>query len=99
MSDVRQGLVARLSRLPGVMTGESMFGHGLAYWVNGTEIAHFEGDGIVEVRLTKAVIRGRRGELKVDPRVELRRSGADWIIVRFREPSDVDFVVDLVRRA
>jgi len=76
-----------------------MFGTGDAYWCNGKEIAHFENDAVIEVRLTKAVIRERRDALKADARVELRPSGADWITVRLTSPPDVTFVVDLVRAA
>ena len=76
-----------------------MFGHGDAYWANGKEIAHFEADGVIEVRLTRAVISARRPALKADERVDLRRSGADWITVRFKTSKDAAFVVDLVAAA
>jgi hypothetical protein len=73
-----------------------MFGHVTAYWVNGKEVAHFETDSVIEVRLTKAEIRLRRDVLTSDSRVTLRPSGADWLTIRFRWPEDLDFVVDLV---
>ena len=76
-----------------------MFGTGDAYWCNGKEIAHFESDTVIEVRLTKAEIRERRERLEADPRVELRPSGADWITVTLASTRDVAFVVDLVRVA
>jgi hypothetical protein len=75
---------------------ESMFGPRMAYWVNGKEVAHFESESVIEVRLTKAVIRGMRADFKADPRIELRPSGADWITVTFASPHDVAFVVELV---
>jgi hypothetical protein len=89
----------RLAAIDGVAVSESMFGHGDAYWVNGKEIAHFEGVGVLEVRLTRAVIRERRADLKADPRVELRPSGADWITLRFDNERDAAFVVELVATA
>ncbi|MEY2459251.1 MAG: hypothetical protein QOG30_1081 [Acidimicrobiaceae bacterium] len=57
-------LERRLSRITGVVVSDSMFGDGDAYWVNGKEIAHFEGDGVIEVRLTKA-------EMPLADRVEM----------------------------
>jgi hypothetical protein len=89
-------LHSRIGEIDGVMPSGSMFTGGDAYWVNGKEIAHFEGDGEIEIRLTKAVIRERRPEFKADPRVELRPSGADWITVHFAAAADADFVVALV---
>jgi hypothetical protein len=94
--DLRRDLNRRLAGLPGVVEGESMFGHVTAYWVNGKEIAHFESDRVIEIRLTKSVIRERRPDLKADKRVTLRPSGADWITVTVASPEDLPFVVDLV---
>lgn len=94
--DVRRRLEDQLSAIDGVAVAESMFAPRNAYWVNGKEIAHFEGDGLIEVRLTKAVIRERRAEFKADDRVELRPSGADWITVHFQTDADAKFVVELV---
>ena len=95
----RKTLEDRLAAVDGVIVSESMFGARDAYWVNGKEIAHFETDGVIEVRLTKAVIRERRTALKADARVELRPSGADWITVRFVDETDAAFVVELVTSA
>ena len=99
MATLRTIVDDQLRRVRGVVLSESMFGHGNAYWCNGKEIAHFEGESVLEVRLTRAVIRERRGKLEVDPRIELRPSGADWITVRLASDADVTFVVDVVRAA
>ena len=99
MATIRQQLERRIRRVDGVVESESAFRPEPAFWVNGKEIAHFEGPDAIEVRLTKAVIRGLRPQLKADPRVELRPSGADWITVRVATKQDADFVVDLVERA
>jgi len=92
-------LAQRIAELPGIVVSDSMFGHGDAYWANGKEIAHFEGDGVIEVRLTRAVIKDRRAALKADPRVTLRPSGADWMEVTFATPADEAFVIELVATA
>jgi hypothetical protein len=99
VADVAAALRRRLEAIPGVAVGESMFGHGTAYWVNGKEIAHFEAEGDIEVRLTRPVIGERRRTLEADHRVRLRPSGADWITVRFDATADLNFVVELVTAA
>jgi hypothetical protein len=96
MRNVRGDLEARLRMIEGVIVSESMFGDGDAYWVDGKEIAHFEREDVIEVRLTRQLIRERRPAFKADDRVELRPSGADWITVRTSSRRDVVFVVDLV---
>lgn len=99
MADLLDQLTRRLSLLAGVDQGESMFGNGVACWVNGKEVAHFEAPGMIEVRLTKAVIRELRSSLKSDSRVVFRPSGADWLTVHFATTADVDFIVELVSEA
>ena len=59
-----------------------MFGPEDAFWCNGKEIAHFHGADVVELRLTKAVIRELRPLLRADDRVTLRKGTSDWIEVR-----------------
>ena len=87
-----------LAAIEGVVESDSAFQEGLAYWVNGKEIAHFEGPAI-DIRLTREVIRQRRQDLKADPRVHLRRSGSDWLEVAFTSPEDDEFVIELVQTA
>ena len=88
-----------LATLDGVVESPSMFKDDLAYWVHGKEIAHFEGDDLIEIRLTREVIRSHRQELRSDPRVDLRYSGSDWIAVVFSLSDDRAFVVELVEEA
>lgn len=98
-ADLQAELREALTTIDSLLEGESMFSDRDAYWANGTEVVHFESDGAVEVRLTKGVISARRAALKADSRVELRRSGADWLTVHMAEAADIAFVVDLVRAA
>ncbi|MGE5828074.1 MAG: luciferase family protein [Micromonosporaceae bacterium] len=89
-----------LARIDGVVESESAFKPTLAFWINGKEIAHFEGESAVDIRLTRALIRDRRAQLRTDPRVRLRpSSSADWLTVEIREPADEAFVIELVRAA
>lgn len=57
-----------IARLDGVTESESMFKDGLAYWVNGKEVAHFDAGQTIDIRLTRDLIRSRRAELRADPR-------------------------------
>ena len=60
--------------------GDGVFTEGSAIWAGTREVAHFhDGSGGLEVRLTKAVVRARRAELRADARVTLRKSASDWI--------------------
>ena len=97
---MRDELEARIRVIGGVEVGESAFGAGRGYWVNGREIAHFDADDVIDVRLTRVEIRSRRAELRVDPRVQLRNSSSsDWLEIRIRRPHDVVFVTELVEVA
>ena len=91
-------LRSALADIDGVVESDSAFQDGPAYWVNGKEIAHFEGPTI-DIRLTREGIRQRRPQLKADPRVHLRRSGSDWLEVTVASSDDDDFVIDLVQAA
>ncbi len=44
-----------IARLDGVTESESMFKDDFAYWVNGTEVAHFDTGQIIDIRLTRAI--------------------------------------------
>ncbi|HZN18525.1 MAG TPA: luciferase family protein [Micromonosporaceae bacterium] len=89
-----------LARIDGVVESESYFTDAPAFWGNGKEIAHFEGESVVDIRLTRKEIRDRRTQLRADPRVRLRpSSSADWLAVEVCEPADETFVIELVRAA
>jgi hypothetical protein len=93
------GLREALSRIEGVVESDSAFTRDLAFWVNGREIAHFEGQNAIDIRLTRAEIRARRTELRQDPRIELRPNSSDWLTASFPEPADQEFVIGLMEIA
>lgn len=96
----RQRLESRLRKIRNLDVGESAFGPGIGYWVNGKEILHFDQDDVIDLRLTRAEIRLRAAALRSDTRVQLRRSSAaDWLEIRLTGPDDVNFVVELVEVA
>lgn len=99
-SDRTVGLPALLLRVDGVEASESMFSGSPALWVNGKEIAHADGPGCFDVRLTRGVIRELRERLRADPRVRLRRSSSsDWVEVEIHSVEDETFLVEVVERA
>jgi hypothetical protein len=92
-------LAAALCRIDGVAESGSAFSDGPGFWVNGKEIAHFEGPSALDLRLTRAEIRARRVQLRADPRVTLRSSASDWLTVEFGTAGDEAFVLDLAEIA
>ena len=95
---LQQRLVARLLTLDGVVESPSMFGNADAYWCNGKEIAHLVAVDVVDLRLTRPVLRELRSALRDDARVRLRKGGSDWVELQFSSPGDVDFVLELAER-
>jgi hypothetical protein len=89
----------RGARLRGVTVRQSKFrGHGEALWLGKVEIGHCH-NGQADIRLTRQVVRDLGDELRGDARIDLRRSGSDWILVRLRRGADVDRALELLRRA
>lgn len=76
-----------------------MFRAGAGFWCNGKEIAHLDDPDVVDIRLTKAVIRELRAKLRTDARVRLRVNSSDWVEVRMASDVDIEFVLDLIERA
>jgi Family of unknown function (DUF5519) len=99
MLTMTETLSAALCRIDGVLEADSAFKSGTAFWVNGREIAHFEGPDGIDLRLTRAQISARRADLKADPRVTLRPGSSDWLTVRFASASDEEFVCELAEAA
>ena len=98
MESVAERVMRALASIDGVELSASMFGTDDAIWCSGKEIAHFDADDIIDIRLTKTVIRERLVELRADERVTLRKNASDWLEVRC-SATDIGFVVDLVARA
>ena len=73
-------------------------GHADALWLGAREIAHCH-NGQVDVRLTRAVVRQLRDELRSDARIDLRGPGFDWILIRVRTAADLERATELLRYA
>jgi hypothetical protein len=86
-----------LASVEGFMEGASIFSDSdedRAYFVNGTQVANVEGNTL-GLRLTRQVIREHRQRLKLEPSIDLRRSGSDWIMVAMDTDADCDLVMEL----
>jgi hypothetical protein len=96
---VTEPLRAALTEIDGVLEADSRYKPDPAYWVNGTEIAHFETDTLLDVRLTRALIRSQRLSLRADPTVTLRPATSDWITVDIAGPDGLARAVHFVELA
>lgn len=88
-----------LARAPGLELKPSRFGHGPAYFVGPREVAHFHGDGRLDIRLTRQRIRELKEGGGLDPRVRTRGRSADWVTVPLDGPPAVALVADLIDEA
>jgi hypothetical protein len=89
-----------LAKLPGVIESDSMFSDDPAFWVNGKEIAHFESDTHLDVRLTRAEIRARKESLaEAGPLVRRRAPSSDWLVMDTATKAGRDLAVELVGRS
>lgn len=89
----------RCESIAGTALGEGAFRADRAVWVGRREVAHFDADGMLDVRLTRQAIRARREELQSDARIVLRSSSSDWLAVSIATPTDLDFAIALVTEA
>ncbi len=83
----------------GTAMGAGAFAPGPALWVGRREIAHFDDERTLDVRLTKAVIRQRRDEFESDERIALRRNASDWLEVSIGSADDAEWARRVVRDA
>ena len=81
--------------------GENIFGgdDDPAYWVNATQVANLVGEDGLALRLTRKVVSSHRARLKADERVDLLRSGSDWIGVTITTSGDTALALELAELA
>jgi len=99
MSTLAGRLREAILAIDGVMVGESIFDEGHeAFFVDSRQMAGIF-DGFVSLRLTWPVVREHRERLRADPRVEIPRSGTDWITIKFRSAKDLPIVLEFANLA
>lgn len=91
-------LRTRMLRIECVVESPGIFSDEDAFWVNGREIAYFDGDTL-GLRLTRKVIGEQRATLKGDARVRRRGKSSDWVEVSIGSAADVTFALALVELA
>lgn len=87
--DLRTELTGRILRLPGVELKPSRFTGDEAFFAGPREIAHFHGEGVLDIRLARAGTRAR-GDA---------RARRDWLEFAYACRGDLDRAVELVREA
>jgi hypothetical protein len=88
-----------MQQLPELAHRPSRYGDALSYFVGNREIAHFHGDGRMDVRLTKERIRELKEKGTLDSRVKTRGPSANWAAVQVSQPSDIPYAIQLVEEA
>jgi hypothetical protein len=95
---LRAELTGRILRLGGVELRRSRFTGDEAFFAGPREIAHFHGEDVLDVRLTRARLRALGDALRADPRATLR-PGSDWCAFAFAGRADLDRATELVAEA
>jgi luciferase-like monooxygenase len=93
---IRDELEERLVQRPGLSRRPSRYGDHYSYFVGTREIAHFHGDGRMDVRLTSELIRDLKKRAVLDPRVRTRGPTANWAAVPLEDESDLDLALEMV---
>jgi luciferase-like monooxygenase len=96
---VRADLELRLQGYPGLVRRPSRFGDAYSYFVGDREIAHFHGDGRMDIRLTHQRIREMKDEGILDQRVRTRGPSADWASLPLAEPRELSLALELIEEA
>jgi hypothetical protein len=100
MRGVSEAFIKRAAaQVDGAAFGDAVFSDGGAIWAGKREVAHAHGDGVIEIRLTKAEVRARREELRADARVVLRKNASDWIEFAIGSRRDEADALALIRVA
>lgn len=85
---------------PGLQPGRSRFSEASAIWLTSVEreVAHWESEHHIDVRVGRRQITKHRAQWRTDPRFELRSGRSDWIGFRVA-PDDVSTALELIELA
>ena len=93
---IRTDLERKLLDYPGLVRRRSRFGDGYSYFVGDREIAHFHGDGRLDIRLTHLRIREMKAEGILDRRVRTGGPSANWATLPLAESRDLFLALELI---
>lgn len=100
MATLKQLLVSKLEKIPGLEDRPSKVAGGSAIFYKNKEIAHFHNNNEIDIRLTKKVIKGQGLSQPTDSKFHHHRGpSSEWIELRFRSQGQVDEVVRLFKLA
>jgi len=97
--NLREELEKTLTGNPNLSRKPSRFGDRFSFFVGGREIAHFHGDGRMDVRLTRTRIRELKSEGTLDPRIRTRGSSAEWATLPLTDRRDLTLAIEMVDEA
>jgi len=95
---LKEQLGNRILTLPNVDLQKSRFSSNEAFVSAGREFAHFHNNDVIDIRLTKKLIRQFQTELRQDARVTLRNA-SDWLEFAFNNDEDLEKAVALTQLA
>jgi hypothetical protein len=92
-------LVEKALTLAGVVEHRSRFADVPALRIGNRELLHFDQPGLVDLRLTRKLIRVNRELLASHSSTRFRVESSDWVNFELESDSDVEFVVSMLRMA
>jgi hypothetical protein len=95
---LRKELTELILQMRGVTEKKSRWSDNLAFYIGSKEFAHFHSSNVIDIRLTKRVIRELDLKNQTDRRVQLR-SSSDWIEFSFRRSTDIARALELLHAA
>lgn len=96
---VREELERRFGEIPELTRRKSRFGDAYSFFVGDREIAHFHGDGRIDIRLTRLRIREMKADGSLDPRVKTRGASAEWATLPLTGARDIALATELIGEA
>lgn len=100
MQNVQNELVKRLEMLPDIEVGLWKDSDLLCVFHQGKEIAHFQNDSEIDIRLTPKIIKQRGLRPPADTASHLSRSqNSRWIVQSFAQEETIDEIVTLIQIA
>lgn len=91
--------VDAMLRIGPVQERRSRYGDKPALFLDGREIAHLEGPGIIDLRITRAGWSDAKQHYADDPAIRRDPSRRDWIELVLGSPADLDRVASLLAMA